>query len=127
MVSIYQALVVTEQLSFRRAAAVLGVRQSAVSHRIRVLEEKLGVSLFERRPRGVRPTLAGACFFDQARLALARLEFAVASAKSAGCGQQGRLAEREAIHRMELRAETFLRACEEVAAPQSPKSVIEQA
>ncbi len=91
MVSVYQALVVTEQLSFRRAAAVLGVRQSAVSHRIRVLEDKLGVSLFERRPRGVRPTLAGACFFEQARLALDQLEFAVASAKSAGCGQQGRL------------------------------------
>ena len=91
MASVHQALVVTEQLSFRRAAAVLGVRQSAVSHRIRVLEEKLGVSLFERRPRGVQPTLAGACFFQQARLALEQLDFAVASAKLAGCGQQGRL------------------------------------
>lgn len=91
MASVHQALVVTEQLSFRRAAAALGVRQSAVSHRIRVLEEKLGVSLFERRPRGVRPTLAGACFFEQARLALDQLEFAVASAKLAGCGQRGRL------------------------------------
>jgi DNA-binding transcriptional LysR family regulator len=91
MVSVHHALVVTEQLSFRRAATVLGIRQSAVSHRIRVLEEKLGVSLFERQPRGVRPTLAGACFFERARLALEQLDYAVAAAKLAGCGQQGRL------------------------------------
>lgn len=91
MVSVHQALVVTEQFSFRRAAAVLGVRQSAVSHRIRGLEEKLGVSLFERLPRGVRPTLAGARFFERARVALDQLDYAVAGARLAGRGQQGRL------------------------------------
>jgi DNA-binding transcriptional LysR family regulator len=91
LMSVYQALMVTEQLSFRRAAAVLGVRQSAISHRIRILEEKLGVSLFERRPRGVQTTIAGACFFERARLALEQLDFAVSGARLAGRGQQGRL------------------------------------
>lgn len=43
--SIAQALLVAEHLSFRRAAQVLGVRQSAVSRRVRALEDMLGVSL----------------------------------------------------------------------------------
>jgi DNA-binding transcriptional LysR family regulator len=91
LTSVHQALIVTEYLSFRRAAGALGVRQSAVSHRIRVLEDKLGVSLFERKPRGVRPTQAGVRFFERARLVLEGLDEAVAGAKYAGCGQEGRL------------------------------------
>lgn len=91
LMSVHQALIVTEYLSFRRAAGVLGVRQSAVSHRIRVLEDKLGVSLFERKPRGVRPTPAGARFFERAKLVLEGLDDAVAGARQAGRGQEGRV------------------------------------
>lgn len=40
-------------LSFRRAADELGVTPTAISHQIRLLEERLGVSLFERKPRRV--------------------------------------------------------------------------
>jgi DNA-binding transcriptional LysR family regulator len=87
LVSVYQALVVTEQLSFRRAAAVLGIRQSAVSRRVRLLEDRLGVSLFERRSRGVQVTLAGACFLERARLALDQIEYAVAGAHVFRSGQ----------------------------------------
>ena len=54
LVSVTQALLVAEHLSFSRAAQVLGVRQSAVSRRVRALEDKLGVSLFERDHTGVR-------------------------------------------------------------------------
>lgn len=43
---------------FGRAAAELCVSDSAVSHQIRQLEEQLGVSLFVREGRQVRPTLA---------------------------------------------------------------------
>src|SRR3546814_2565959 len=53
LVSVVQALVVAEYLSFSAAASALGVRQSGVSKRIRLLEENLGVTLFERGPRGV--------------------------------------------------------------------------
>jgi LysR family glycine cleavage system transcriptional activator len=43
---------------FGRAAAELCVTDSAVSHQIRQLEEQLGVSLFVREGRQIRPTLA---------------------------------------------------------------------
>jgi DNA-binding transcriptional LysR family regulator len=71
--SIAQALLVAEHLSFSRAAQVLGVRQSAVSRRVRALEDMLGVSLFERDSTGVRLTDAGRRFLDKSRPALAEL------------------------------------------------------
>ncbi|WP_249198946.1 helix-turn-helix domain-containing protein [Gluconobacter kondonii] len=45
---------VAEYLNFRHAANALGVTQSSVRTRIKVLEERLGIALFERRHRGVR-------------------------------------------------------------------------
>jgi DNA-binding transcriptional LysR family regulator len=78
-------------LSFRRAARMLGVRQSAVSRRVRVLEDLVGVSLFERHHGGVRVTAAGARFLDQARDALLQLDNAVKTASAAGRGAIGRL------------------------------------
>lgn len=89
LVSISQALLVAEHLSFSRAAQVLGVRQSAVSRRVRALEDELGVSLFERESGGVRVTEAGRRFFDRSRAGLAEIDFAIRSAGSAGCGGEG--------------------------------------
>lgn len=43
----------------RRAASVLNVEQSVISRRIRVLEARLGVQLFERGNGGTHPTTAG--------------------------------------------------------------------
>jgi LysR family glycine cleavage system transcriptional activator len=40
-------------LSFKRAAAELHVTATAISHHVRLLEEAIGVRLFERRPRRV--------------------------------------------------------------------------
>jgi DNA-binding transcriptional LysR family regulator len=91
LVSITQALLVAECLSFRRAARMLGVRQSAVSRRVRALEDLVGVSLFERHHGGVRVTSAGARFLDQARDALLQLDNAVKTASAAGRGAIGRL------------------------------------
>ncbi len=45
--------------SFTRAAAQLGVSQSALSHTIRSLETRLGVRLLTRTTRSVSPTRAG--------------------------------------------------------------------
>ncbi|QOZ29680.1 hypothetical protein XH93_13035 [Bradyrhizobium sp. CCBAU 51753] len=45
--------------SFKEAASVLNLSASAVSHRIRNLEAHLGVALFHRSHRAVRPTHAG--------------------------------------------------------------------
>lgn len=52
-------VIVARQRSFTRAAAQLGVSQSALSHTIRGLEEKLGIRLLTRTTRGVSPTEAG--------------------------------------------------------------------
>jgi DNA-binding transcriptional LysR family regulator len=44
---------------FTKAAAKIGVSQSALSHTIRALEERLGVRLLTRTTRSVSPTQAG--------------------------------------------------------------------
>lgn len=51
--------VVATEKSFTRAAAKLGVSQSALSHAIRGLEERLGIRLLTRTTRSVAPTDAG--------------------------------------------------------------------
>jgi DNA-binding transcriptional LysR family regulator len=50
---------VGEERSFTKAARKLGVSQSALSHTIRGLEERLGVRLLTRTTRSVAPTEAG--------------------------------------------------------------------
>ncbi len=51
---------VARERSFTKAAVKLGVSQSALSHTIRELEERLGVRLLSRTTRSVSPTEAGA-------------------------------------------------------------------
>lgn len=50
---------VAREGSFTRAAAQLGVSQSALSHTIRTLESSLGIRLLTRTTRNVSPTEAG--------------------------------------------------------------------
>jgi DNA-binding transcriptional LysR family regulator len=50
---------VAQEKSFTRAAAKLGVSQSALSHTMRELEARLGVRLLTRTTRSVSPTDAG--------------------------------------------------------------------
>jgi DNA-binding transcriptional LysR family regulator len=52
-------LAVAQERSFTKAAAKLGVSQSALSHTIRSLEERLGLRLLTRTTRSVAPTEAG--------------------------------------------------------------------
>jgi DNA-binding transcriptional LysR family regulator len=52
-------LAVARERSFTRAAAKLGVSQSALSHTVRGLEERLGLRLLTRTTRSVSPTEAG--------------------------------------------------------------------
>lgn len=53
-------LIVARERSFTRAAAKIGVSQSALSQTLRGLEERLGIRLLTRNTRGVSPTEAGA-------------------------------------------------------------------
>ena len=52
-------LVVARERSFTRAAAQLGLSQSALSHTVRGLEQRLGLRLLSRTTRSVAPTEAG--------------------------------------------------------------------
>ncbi|CAE6757905.1 LysR family transcriptional regulator [Paraburkholderia haematera] len=52
-------LAVARERSFTKAAAKLGVSQSALSHTIRGLESRLGIRLLTRTTRSVAPTPAG--------------------------------------------------------------------
>ncbi|MBB2689937.1 UNVERIFIED_ORG: DNA-binding transcriptional LysR family regulator [Rhizobium esperanzae] len=52
-------LAVAREQSFTKAAAKLGVSQSALSHTIRGLEARLGLRLLTRTTRSVSPTEAG--------------------------------------------------------------------
>lgn len=52
-------LAVARERSFTKAAAKLGVSQSALSHTMRELEARLGVRLLTRTTRSVSPTQAG--------------------------------------------------------------------
>lgn len=52
-------MVVARERSFTRAAAQLGVSQSALSHAMRHLETRLDVRLLTRTTRSVVPTEAG--------------------------------------------------------------------
>ena len=52
-------LAVAKERSFTRAAARLGVSQSALSHTVRGFEQRLGLRLLTRTTRSVAPTEAG--------------------------------------------------------------------
>ena len=91
LVSVAHALRVAEHLSFRSAAKALGIRHGALIRRVRALERRLGVTLFEGHPGGVRITNAGDDFFRHAREALDQLDEATRAAGAAGRGETGRL------------------------------------
>ncbi len=67
-----------------RAAAELNTVQSAVTARIRALEEALGVALFDRHSRGVTPTAAGQRLLPYAARAQRLMEEARQAARDDG-------------------------------------------
>lgn len=67
-------LAVADHGGFTRAAEMLHVSQPTLSQQIRQLEESLGVSLFDRTSRTVKPTDAGEAYIECARRVLVELE-----------------------------------------------------
>jgi DNA-binding transcriptional LysR family regulator len=61
--------------SIRKAASALHIVSSALNRRILDLEEELGAQLFERLPRGVRPTAAGELYLAYVRRSIRELEY----------------------------------------------------
>ncbi|REE19036.1 LysR family transcriptional regulator [Paraburkholderia sp. BL27I4N3] len=79
-------LCVARHRSFRRAAAELGVTPSAISQAVRVLEERIGATLFIRTTRSVGLTEAGEQFLSRAKPAFE--ELVAASDVARGLGQR---------------------------------------
>ncbi|KAA0068557.1 LysR family transcriptional regulator [Rhodanobacter sp. T12-5] len=75
-----KAFVLTAELqSFTRAADALDSTQSAISLKLRRLEDQLGRRLLERTPRQVRLSAEGAAFMEAARELVGAHERAIAS------------------------------------------------
>lgn len=84
-------LSIAERGSFQRAAAHLNLSQTAISHRMRKLEEELGLKLFARTTREVTLTRAGIDFLPRAQKAVAELEQSFDELKQQGAKRQERL------------------------------------
>lgn len=85
-------LAVADELHFTRAAERLHMAQPALSARVREIERKLGVPLFDRTTRTVALTAAGRALEPHARRAVAAAERGVHEARRAGRGEVGELA-----------------------------------
>src|SRR3984893_1338315 len=83
--------IVAEERSFTRAAARLGVSQSALSHSIRGLEKRLGLQLLARTTRSVSPTAAVTALLQELAPALERIERAVAETRKQRENPAGRI------------------------------------
>ena len=72
-------LAVAEERSFTRAAARLGMSQSALSQIVRRLEERLGLRLLTRTTRSVAPTEAGERLLETLAPALSDVDARIAA------------------------------------------------
>ena len=80
---------VVEAGSISRAATTVHVAQPALSQQIADLEERIGVQLLLRTPRGVKATSAGETLFREASLILHRMDKLPGMLKSAIGDTQG--------------------------------------
>jgi DNA-binding transcriptional LysR family regulator len=79
------------ELNFRRAAALLNMTQPPLSRQIHLLEESLGVKLFERIGRTVKLTTEGRVFLADASRLLNLAEQAESTVRRASKGKTGRV------------------------------------
>ena len=113
-------LAVARERSFTRAAAQLGVSQSALSHTIRALEKRLGLRLLTRTTRNVSATEAGE------RLAANSGRFSRTSMPHSPRWRTARQAERhDPLTSSEHAAETILCPVLEKFLPQYPEIHVE--
>ncbi|MGY4622876.1 LysR substrate-binding domain-containing protein [Bradyrhizobium sp. USDA 4486] len=85
------AITAADYGSFRQAAEMLSIKQSTVSRSIRLLEHRLGSSIFERTSGGVRATSTGRQFLRMARSIVEQLDTLATIIKASGRGEAGRL------------------------------------
>lgn len=71
------AIAATQYGSFRQAGRSLGIIETTVSRRVRILEDSLGFALFYRSVEGVQLTESGSTFLKDAILGVDRINRAV--------------------------------------------------
>ncbi|WP_147412785.1 LysR substrate-binding domain-containing protein [Rhizobium sp. AG855] len=84
-------IAVAEDEHFGRASERIHIAQPALSRQIQLLEGELGVTLFERLPRGVKLSAAGVTFRDHCRKILVDLSHAVSETQAVSRGESGML------------------------------------
>src|SRR5687768_13946711 len=72
---------VAEHRNFTKAGRAAGLTQSAITRQIRGMEDRLGVSLFERTTRQVRLTIAGATLYARSGAILSEVNEAISVLK----------------------------------------------
>lgn len=80
---------VATELHFAKAAALLHMTQPPLTRQIQMLEQALGVTLFERNRRTVRLTASGRAFLPEAHDILRRITMAELAARRAAEGGEG--------------------------------------
>lgn len=78
-----------EHRNLRRAAAAIHTTQPAATASLQQLEERLGVRLFERQPRGMLPTAFGEAMIRYARGVLHDFDHAMLEIDALGTGASG--------------------------------------
>ncbi|SFM60348.1 DNA-binding transcriptional regulator, LysR family [Pseudonocardia ammonioxydans] len=84
-------LTLAEELHFGRTAERLLISQARVSHAVKALERRFGVTLFDRTSRRVALTAVGAALYADVRAGHDRIERGIAAAVAAGRGIAGTL------------------------------------
>ena len=82
---------VEQQGSMTAAAQTLHLTQSALSHAVRKLEDQLGVAIWYREGRNLRPTQAGEFLLKLAERLLPQLERAEDTLRQIARGERGTL------------------------------------
>lgn len=82
-------LAVARERSFTRAAAKLGMSQSALSHIVRALETRMGVQLLARTTRSVAPTEAGLRLMETVAPRFEEIEAEIAAISDLGGSPAG--------------------------------------
>lgn len=88
---LHYVVAAAEHGSFRQAAIAVGVQESAISRRIRDLEDEAGATLFIRGRHGVMLTEAGRNFVKRARRVIDEFDLAMKEVGAAGRVEAGLL------------------------------------
>lgn len=88
---IRQVMAVAEKGSIRRAAEELGMTQPGLSKNLRLIEDRLGVSLFERSTSGVRLTPPGQLLVERGRQVLLDLSAIERDIDDSSRGESGKV------------------------------------